>query len=597
VAGSPDGFSIVVGEVHEHAETLIGSLIARQEKADKAAGRPAPRPDYIRDADIAMSFAREWATWRPSRQHAAERGVMVVAFDAHGDPAGYVTAWAGREIPHCEDAYEALCRESRRDLRVASVVRSYVRTAYRGTGLGVALYVAAARAVAPESVLCAETCESGGTTTTAARRVWASRAFAEQVRVVGLVAWGGNDPRGALAGDAPAPGDGTFGAMNDSDRPVMPAPEAWVRYRQDGQSRKFWAPVPREAAYHLSPATVVRRDGWTVCVVDREGLVVYFLSAADGRRKSPKDALRGVDLFSTELDAWRAAEADYARPIARKPNPSLNLMPKAPKKGPARSNRLRHAALGQALASFVASDAFYRAITAARPEDPVARGAKRALGSRFLLAEALAIWAGPAAELMAVRRTTEHNDTSIVSVLCCIEGWCFDDEGDRDGSDADPKGRGGRGALWVAPLERSDLDHDELGARSDRRGLVLRALSEALGRPDEWGISPTGDSEPWSRVRVRVEGDPPARGAIERAREALASAPGVTHVESNHRYASAMMPESSKRSAVAKARRVKGVEEVTSEQVVRAVPGAALGATLWSLRDVASRGFGPFDRS
>jgi hypothetical protein len=384
--------------------------------------------------------------------------------------------------------------------------------------------------------------------------------------------------------------------MNDSDRPVMPAPEAWVRYRQEGQSRKFWAPVPREAAYHLSPATVVRRDGWTVYVIDREERVLYFLSAADGRRKAPDAPLRAVDLFSTELDAWRAAEADYAAPAARRSNPSINLLPK-PKRAsdrPARSSRLRHAALGQAIAAFVEGEDFRRAIGAARPGDPQGRGARRTLGARFLVAEALAIWAGPAAELMAVWRSV-RGETAIAAVLCCIEGWCFDDEGDRDGDAADPRGRAAGASLWVAPLERSDLDHDELGAREDSRGLVLRALSEALGRPDEWGISPTGASEPWSRVRVEV--DPSSRGAIDRAADALASVPGVTHVEKTGRYAVAAMPESSKRSAVAKARRVKGVEEVTTSTLARAVPGASLGGTLWSLRDVSQRGFGPFDRS
>jgi GNAT superfamily N-acetyltransferase len=192
VAGSSDRFVVVVGALDGFVEDLIADSLSRQELRDQRVGvRPFPRPQSERDADGSVRFVRGWRERLPTHDRVVSDGLMAVAFDEFDDPAGYITAWGRRAAPHCDEDVAALEAHADRPLSRHAVVRSYVRACYRQTGLGVALYVAAVRSVAPESVLCADACEPCGTTSTAARRLWAGASLAAQVRVEGLAAWGG----------------------------------------------------------------------------------------------------------------------------------------------------------------------------------------------------------------------------------------------------------------------------------------------------------------------------------------------------------------------------------------------------------------------
>lgn len=94
-----------------------------------------------------------------------------------------------RTSRYCEDDLRKLARRVGRELTMYVVTISAVEGPHRNRGYGIDLYLAAAEVAARRgAALGAHVCDAGATSA-AARRVWQSKRFGEQVWRSGDVAW------------------------------------------------------------------------------------------------------------------------------------------------------------------------------------------------------------------------------------------------------------------------------------------------------------------------------------------------------------------------------------------------------------------------
>lgn len=171
--------------------------------------RPAPAPARRRNPTEPDALARDAAGDRMDFETVPEAAASTYLSSARifGRLAGVLTArvlveeldpYYGKlakqlEQGGCARDYIDACVVAGKPLRVFVVgVSELMPDAPRNEGLGIELYVAAARwAAEMGGVLAPTRCFLGIGTSDEAQRVWASRRFARRVRVFGSVAWAG----------------------------------------------------------------------------------------------------------------------------------------------------------------------------------------------------------------------------------------------------------------------------------------------------------------------------------------------------------------------------------------------------------------------
>lgn len=129
--------------------------------------------------------------------------VVVLTATTHGQLSGkiHMATYPADAVRYqgaligCWRGLETIQRQLRREgdeaeVRLCAVEQSHVHDAVRGAGLGISLYIAAAREARQRfhAAITSHRCV-GGVTSVSANRVWTSDRFRREVRIAGKVGW------------------------------------------------------------------------------------------------------------------------------------------------------------------------------------------------------------------------------------------------------------------------------------------------------------------------------------------------------------------------------------------------------------------------